>query len=64
MSILSIMGIYPIGTRLRLVDDYPGTERIVHGYEAFKDNLSLIFCDGTSLNVQRIELIEEVITCK
>lgn len=55
------MGIYPIGTRLRLVGDYPGTERIVHGYEALKDNLSLIFRDGTRLNVQRIELIEEVI---
>lgn len=60
MSLYSIMARYPIGTKLRLSDDDPGTVREVHGYEWFGGSGNLIFKDGNKLSMARLELILEV----
>ncbi len=57
----SISERYPIGTKLRLADDYPGVVREVVGYELFADYVNLLFHDGGRLNFQRLGLIEEVV---
>lgn len=55
-----IMQRYPIGTMVRMKDDYPYCVREVYGYEILLDSFNLIFRDGTKLNSCRIGLIEEV----
>ena len=62
MSGCSVMAVYPIGTKVRIKEDDPGTIHEVYGYEWFGDAGNIIFRDGTKLNMRRIELIEEVIT--
>lgn len=60
MNVFGFIEAYPIGTRIRLADDYPGTTHEVCGYEWFADHASIIFKDGSKLNVKRLELIAEV----
>lgn len=48
---------YPIGTVLRLKDDYPGVNRVVKGYEIFDNAFYLIFNDGSKLNIDNLDLI-------
>ena len=62
MNVFGITAVYPIGTKVRIADDDPGTIHEVYGYEWFGDSGNIIFRDGTKLNMRRIELIEEVIT--
>ena len=62
MNVFGIIAVYPIGTKVRIADDDPGTIHEVYGYEWFGDDGNIIFRDGTKLNMRRIELIEEVIT--
>lgn len=54
------MLLYPIGTVLKLKDDYPSDFHEVYGYEVSADNMSLLFKDGMKLSISRIDLIEEV----
>lgn len=60
MNVFRIMAVYPIGTIVRVKDDYPGNTHEVYGYEWFGDSGNIIFRDGTKLNMRRLELIEEV----
>lgn len=60
MSLQEVMEIYKIGTKIRLSDDDPSTIHEVCGYEWFADHASIIFKDGSKLNVKRLELIAEV----
>lgn len=60
MNVYSIPESYPIGTKMILVDDDPGTIHEVYGYEWFGDHANIIFLDGTKLSMDRLELIVEV----
>lgn len=60
MNVYSIPEIYPIGTKVRLSDDYPGIIHEVLGYEHFADYSNIVFKDGSKLNVNRLDLIAEV----
>ena len=62
MNVFGIIAVYPIGTKVRIADDDPGTIHEVYGYEWFGDAGNIIFRDGTKLNMRWIELIEEVVT--
>ncbi|MGN0308382.1 MAG: hypothetical protein ACI4DN_09215 [Lachnospiraceae bacterium] len=64
MNIFSVSENYPIGTKLRLVDDDPGIFHEVYGYERLAKGENIIFSDGTKLNIKRLVLIEEVIPCQ
>ena len=61
LNVFGIIAVYPIGTKIRIKGDNPGTIHVVYGYEWIGDSGSIIFRDGTKLNMRRIELIEEVI---
>ena len=61
MNVFGIIAVYPIGTKMRIKDDDPGTIREVYGYEWLNNTGSIIFRDGTKLNMRRMELIEEVV---
>lgn len=52
---------YPIGTKLRLKDDYPFVIRVVSGYEVYENETYLLFEDGSKLNIKRLEDIKEVL---
>lgn len=60
MNVYSISETYPIGTKMRLADDDPGTIHEVLGYEWFADHANIIFKDGSKLSLERLELIVEV----
>ena len=51
----------PIGTKVCLKDDYPGTTHIIDGYTVTAQGSYMEFRDGSSLNIANIELIESVI---
>lgn len=59
MNLFSVSEKYPIGTRLRLVDDDPGIFHEVYGYERLANSENIIFSDGTKLNTKRLVLIED-----
>lgn len=48
MNVFSIMYYLPIGTKVILQGDYPGTEHEVFGYEWFAKDANIIFRDGGS----------------
>lgn len=62
-DVFSVSALYPIGTKIRLADDDPGTIHEVYGYEWFEDSGNIIFRDGTKLNMSRLDLVEEVLKC-
>lgn len=60
MNIFNVMAVYPIGKKLRLADDDPGTIREVYGYECFDNHANIIFKDGSKLSLSRLDLVVEV----
>lgn len=60
MNVFEIISVYPIGTKLRIKDDDPGTIHDVYGYELFSEHANIIFHDGPKLSIGRLELIQEV----
>lgn len=52
----------PIGTKVRLKDDYPGITRIIDCYNMTANGTYMEFRDGTSLNIENMDQIETV--CK
>lgn len=62
MNALGIIAVYPIGTKMRLKDDDPGTIREVYGYELLGDTENILFLDGCRLNMKRLDLIKEVLS--
>ena len=53
MNVFRTMAVYPIGTKMRIKNDYKRIVREVHGYERFGD--------GGRLNMKRLDLITEVL---
>lgn len=51
---------YPIGTKIRLVDDYPGTVHEIYGYEWLGEKTNIMFVDGTKLSMDRLDLVADV----
>ena len=49
MNVFRIMAVYPIGTKMRIKNDYKRIVREVHGYEWFGD--------GGRLNMKRLDLL-------
>lgn len=62
MNALGIIAVHPIGTKMRLKDDDPGTIREVYGYELLGDTENILFLDGCRLNMKRLDLIKEVLS--
>ncbi|MCR5755528.1 MAG: hypothetical protein K6G30_12055 [Acetatifactor sp.] len=60
-AIEQIMCKIPIGTRLRLVDDYPDVCHEVIGYKLLADDAYILFRDGTELHMARLEKLAEVL---
>lgn len=60
VNVFSFAESYPIGTRIRLADDYPGAVHEVCGYEWYDDRMYILFKDGTKLSHSRLDLILEV----
>lgn len=60
MNVYSTSEKCPIGTKLRLMDDDVGVIHEVFGYEWFADSANIIFKDGGKLNLERMDLIVEV----
>lgn len=52
----------PIGTKVRLKDDYPGITHIIDSYNITAQGTYMEFRDGTSLNIDNMDQIEAV--CK
>ena len=61
MVLWATMSLYPIGTRLRLVNDYPGDSHEVYGYTNNADGAYIEFRDGSRLNLDNIDQIREVL---
>ena len=61
MNVFSVIAVYPIGTKVRIKDDDPGTIHEVYGYEWFGDGGNILFLDGGRLNMKRLDLITEVL---
>lgn len=61
MDVHSVSEKYPIGTKLRLANDDPGTVHEVYGHECCRDYANIIFTDGSKLSVERLGLIVEVV---
>ena len=61
MNVFRIIEVYPIGTKMRIKNDYKRIVREVHGYEWFGDGGNILFLDGGRLNMKRLDLITEVI---
>ena len=51
----------PIGSKVRLKNDYPDVTHEIYGYIANADGAYMEFRDGSSLNIASIEQIESVI---
>lgn len=52
----------PIGTKVRLKDDYPGITHIIDSYNMTAQGTYMEFRDGTSLNIDNLDQI--VAACK
>lgn len=61
MNVFRTMAVYPIGTKMRIKNDYKRIVREVHGYEWFGDGGNILFLDGGRLNMKRLDLITEVL---
>ena len=61
MVYAEVISLYPIGTRLRLVNDYPGDSHEVYGYTNNADGAYIEFRDGSRLNLANIDQIREVL---
>ena len=61
MNVFAIIPVYPIGTKMRIKNDYKRIVRDVHGYEWFGDGGNIPFLDGGRLNMKRLDLITEVL---
>lgn len=61
MEYMAVISLYPIGTLLRLVNDYPGDSHEVYGYTNNADGAYIEFRDGSRLNLANIDQIREVL---
>lgn len=61
MVLWATMSLYPIGTRLRLENDYPGDSHEVYGYTNNADGAYIEFRDGSRLNLANIDQIREAL---
>jgi hypothetical protein len=61
MVFAATMSMYPIGTRVRLENDYPGDSHEVYGYTNNADGAYIEFRDGSRLNLANIDQIREVL---
>lgn len=61
MVYAAVISLYPIGTRLRLVNDYPGESHEVYQYINGADGAYMEFRDGARLNLTNIDQIREVL---
>ena len=61
MVLWATMSLYPIGTRLRLENDYPGDSHEVYQYINGADGADMEFRDGARLNLTNIDQIREVL---
>ena len=61
MVYAAAMSLYPIGTRPRLENDYPGDSHEVYGYTNNADGAYIEFRDGSRLNLVNIDQIREVL---
>lgn len=61
MVLWATMSLYPIGTRLRLENDYPGESHEVYRYINGADGAYMKFRDGARLNLANIDQIREVL---
>ena len=61
MVYAAVISLYPIGTRLRLENDYPGDSHEVYGYTNNADGAYIEFRDGSRLNLVNIDQIREVL---
>ena len=61
MVFAATMSLYPIGTRLRLENDYPGDSHEVYRYINGADGAYMEFRDGSRLNLTNIDQIREVL---
>lgn len=59
MVYAAAMSLYPIGTRLRSENDYPGDSHEVYGYTSNADGAYIEFRDGSKLNLVNIDQIRE-----
>lgn len=50
----------PIGSRVRLKNDYPDTDHEIYGYTLNADGAYMEFRDGTRLDLTNMEQIAEV----
>lgn len=61
MEYMAVISLYPIGIRLRLVNDYLGDSHEVYGYTNNADGAYIEFRDGSRLNLANIDQIREVL---
>ncbi len=61
MVLWATMSLYPIGTRIRLENDYPGDSHEVYQYINGADGAYMEFRDGSRLNLTNIDQIREVL---
>ena len=61
MVYAAVISLYPIGTRLRLGNDYPGDSHEVYRYINDADGAYMEFRDGARLNLTNIDQIREVL---
>lgn len=61
MEYMEVISMYPIGTRVRLENDYPGDSHEVYGYTNNADGVYIEFRDGSRLNLANIDQIREVL---
>lgn len=61
MEYMAVISLYPIGTRLRLENDYPGDSHEVYGYTNNADSAYIEFRDGSRMNLANIDQIREVL---
>lgn len=59
MVYAAAISMYPIGARLRLVNDYPGDSHEVYGYTNNANGAYIEFLDGSRLNLANIDQIRE-----
>lgn len=59
MVLWATMSLYPIGTRIRLENDYPGESHEVYQYINGADGAYMEFRDGSRLNLTNIDQIRE-----
>lgn len=61
MEYMAVISMHPIGTRVRLENDYPSDSHEVYGYTNNADGAYIEFRDGSRLNLVNIDQIREVL---